>query len=146
MENSKVIQGVEARKAILQGVNVVYNALRATLGPSGKNALLSRTFNRGPRNTNDGYMISECILPKNPHVRLAADFFKEGSKKTNELVGDGTTTTAVLCGHIINKILKQLPDENIPAVGVSKIDVMAIRRQLKDEKDKVIAEIRKRAK
>jgi chaperonin GroEL len=86
-KTSKPITGPEARKKILAGVNAVYRTVAPTLGPEGRNALLPRSWNRGPRNTNDGVTISENVLLKDEHERLAADFFKEGSKKTNELVG-----------------------------------------------------------
>src|SRR3990167_1544519 len=88
-KTSQSLVGGQARKKILSGVNAVYNVVKLTLGPEGKNAILPRSWNRGPRNTNDGVTISENILLKDEHERLVADFFKEGSKKTNELVGDG---------------------------------------------------------
>jgi len=148
-KSTKTLLGFEARKKILKGVNKVYNAVRLTLGPAGKNALLPRTFNRGPRSTNDGVNISENILLRDPHERIAADFFKEGSKKTNELVGDGTTGTAVIGGHLVNKIFNKLPNENIPAFsldGKSSTDVMVMRQEMKEAKEKVIEEIKKVAK
>ncbi len=145
--NTKVLKGYEARKKILNGINIVYDAVRATMGPSGKNVLLPRTMNRGPRVTNDGYTVSENVLLKDPHERLAADFFKEASKKTNELAGDGTTGTAVIAGHLVNKIFKEIPNENIPSAGTSKAgDVMQLRREMKEWKDKVIEEIKKQSK
>ena len=103
-----VLTGVEARNKVRRGVNAVYSAVKLTLGPEGMNALLPRSFNRGPRLTNDGVTVSENVRPADEHERLAADFFKEGSKKTNELVGDGTTTTAVIGGFLINQIFDQL--------------------------------------
>ena len=143
---TETLLGHEARKKILTGVNKVYNAVRRTLGPKGKNALLPRTMNRGPRNTNDGVTISENIQLKNPHERLAADFFKEGSKKTNDQAGDGTTGTAVIAGHLINKIFKSLPNDSIPSAGKSSSDVMAMRKEMLVAKDLVIEEIKKVAK
>src|SRR3990167_2802435 len=92
------LTGIQARKKILAGVNSVYNVVKLTLGPEGRNALLPRTYNRGPRITNDGVTISENIILKDEHEKLAAEAFKEGSKKTNEYVGDGTTTTAIIGG------------------------------------------------
>lgn len=147
-----VLTGAEARKKILKGVNQVYDAVKLTLGPEGKNALLPRTFNRGPRHTNDGVTISENIQLKDPHERLAADAFKEGSKKTNELAGDGTTTTAVIAGHLINRMYHELSSSDIPSASlVGKTSnvrkgVRAIRQEMKEAKDLVIKEIKERAK
>lgn len=146
-----VLTGAEARKKVRRGVNAVYEAVRLTLGPEGMNALLPRSFNRGPRLTNDGVTVSENVKPADEHERLAADFFKEGSKKTNELCGDGTTSTSVIGGFLINQIFEQLSYEESPSASIlskentSKKGVRGIRKELKDCKDEVIAKIKERA-
>lgn len=148
---TEVVTGAEARRKVRNGVNAVYNAVKLTLGPEGMNALLPRSFNRGPRLTNDGVTVSENVKPADAHERLAADFFKEGSKKTNELVGDGTTTTAVIAGHLINKIFDELQHEEMPSASLVGTDaprrkgVRAIRKELKDAKDLVVEKIKERA-
>ena len=150
-DTTDVLTGAEARKRIRAGVNAVYNAVKLTLGPEGVNALLPRSFNRGPRLTNDGVTVSENIKLSNEHERLAADFFKEGSKKTNELVGDGTTTTCVVGGVLINQIFDELQHEETPSASImgagqgTHRGVRSIRGELKEAKDKVIEEIKKRA-
>ena len=136
----------DARKKIVKGVNEVYSALRLTLGVGGRNAMIPRTMNRGSRVTNDGYTISENIEPKDPHINQAANFFKEGSKKTNEKVGDGTTGTAVLGGHLYLESEKKIPNDNIPSAGKNSFDVMSMRRDMLDWKVKVLEEIKKRSK
>ncbi len=148
---SEPITGIAARKKILAGVNKVYNVVSLTLGPEGRNALLPRTFNRGPRITNDGVTISENIRPRDEYERLAADSFKEGSKKTNELVGDGTTTTAKIGGFLINQELGKLIASDIPTASgngkkSAKKGVRAIRLEMKEAKELVIAEIKLKAK
>lgn len=142
-----VLTGPKARKKIRAGVNAVYDAVKLTLGPEGQNALLPRSFNRGPRLTNDGVTVSENVRPADEHERLAADFFKEGSKKTNEMVGDGTTSTAVIAGHLINKIFDTLQSEDTPSVGGSsnRLSLRGTRKELKDAKDEVIKKIKERA-
>ena len=146
-----VLTGADARKKVRAGVNAVFNAVKLTLGPEGMNALLPRSFNRGPRLTNAGVTVSENVRPADEHERLAADFFKEGSKKTNELAGDGTTTTAVIAGFLINQIFDELQHEENPSAslltreGESKKGVRGIRKELKDLKDQVIAKIKERA-
>jgi len=150
MNDTQVLKGARARKKILKGVNLIYETVKLTLGPEGKNALLPRTFNRGPRITNDGITIAELAkLTKDEHVRLAAESFIEGSKKTNEIAGDGTTGTAVIGGYLINQIFNEMPDSDIPvpdAPDHKSKGVRAMRAEMKEAKDIVIAEIKKQAK
>jgi len=148
---TSVLTGEKARKKVRSGVNQVFHAVRLTLGPEGQNAILPRTFNRGPRLTNDGVTVSENIKPKDEHERLAADFFKEGSKRTNEMVGDGTTGTAVVAGTLMNIIFDMLDQDSAPSAGLnsSPTDVKgarAIRGEMKNAKELVIKEIKKMAK
>jgi chaperonin GroEL len=153
IETTDTLTGAKARKKVLNGVNKVYDAIKLTLGPEGRNALLPRTFNRGPRITNDGVTIAELAkqLP-DPHERLAAEAYVEGSKKTNETVGDGTTTTGVLAGVLINQVFNELNKADVPSASLAgkktvvKKGVRAIRQEMKDAKDAVIAEIKLRAK
>jgi len=148
---SEPISGIQARKKILSGVNKVFNVVKMTLGPEGRNAILPRTFNRGPRITNDGVTISDNIRLKDEYEAIAADSFKEGSKRTNEMVGDGTTTTCVIAGVLINQVFDELSSQNIPSaqiagVKTSKKGVRAIRKDMLDMKDLVIKEIKAIAK
>lgn len=101
---TKTLLGKDARAAVLKGVNAIYEPVKRTLGPEGKTALLYRTYNRGSRITDDGVTVAECQEPKNPHVRLVAQAFKEMCKRTVEKVGDGTTTTAVIGGRGYNDV------------------------------------------
>lgn len=136
-----------ARKKIRNGVNAVVDAIKLSLGPAGQSAILPRSFNRGPRHADDGYFIAENVIPKDEHERQAAESFKEGIKKTNELAGDGTTTTGVISGALINKIFSEMPDESIPSAGKSaKKMVRQIRQEINEAKDLVIAEIKAKAK
>lgn len=145
------ISGIQARKKILSGVNKVFDIVKLTLGPEGRNAILTRTFNRGPRFTNDGVTISENVRLKDEYEALAADAFKEGSKRTNELVGDGTTTTAVIAGNLINQLFNEISSSDIPSAQLTGVKsqrkgVRALRQEIKDVKDLVIKEIKERAK
>lgn len=150
-DTTEVLTGSKARRKVRAGVNAVFNAVRRTLGPEGQNALLPRSYNRGPRLTNDGVTVSENIKPLDPHERLAADFFKEGSKKTNEMVGDGTTTTAVIAGVLINQIFDDLLAEESPSAGIIGTKSMAskgvrtIRKEINEIKEQVLEKIKKRA-
>lgn len=118
---TKTLLGAKARKAVYAGVNSISVPVSMSYGPQGKNALLFRTYNRGSRITNDGYTISECQESKDPFINLAAVTFKEACKRTNERVGDGTTTTAVIGGRLFNdcyKLLSENHSEFLPGMGV----------------------------
>ena len=139
MQTTKIKTGNEARKAVINGVNAIYDPVKLTIGPSGGNALMFRTYSRGPRITNDGVTIAEVIEPKDEFTKIVADAFKESCKRTNELAGDGTTSTTVIGGHLLNKVFEQLGES---VIGGSSGDVMKIRRQLQEEKDVVIQDIK----
>lgn len=145
-----VLIGTPARKAIMRGVKAVADAIRPTIGPAGQSAILPRSYNRGPRHADDGYFVAENVIPKDPHERQAAESFKEGIKKTNELAGDGTTSTGLLAAAIINEGMSQIPDESIPSASVKgkavKKTVRQIRQEINEAKDLVVAEIKTLAK
>lgn len=150
-KTSEPVSGLQARKKILAGVNKVFNVVKLTLGPEGRNALLPRTFNRGPRITNDGVTTSENVRLKDEYEALAAEAFKEGSKKTNEFVGDGTTTTCVIAGTLINQVFNELSATDVPSAQLTgaksaKKGVRAIRQEMKEVKELVIKEIKEKAK
>jgi len=143
--------GDKARAAILRGVNAVYEPVRLTLGPEGGNALMYRTYGRGPRITNDGVTIAEVIEPKDEHERLAAHAFKEMAKRTNERAGDGTTGTIVIGGALINELFNKTDEveagfKTAAASPVKKKGVMTLSREILAEAKAVEAEIRAVAK
>lgn len=151
-KNTETLIGLEARKKILKGVNKVNDAVKLTLGPEGRNAILPRTYNRGPRITNDGITVAELAKQlSDPHERLVAEAFVEGSKRTNEIAGDGTTSTSVIGASLINQILNEISSQDIPTaqlhgVKSSRKGVRAIRQDMINAKDIVIKEIKERAK
>jgi len=102
----------QAHNAVLKGVNAIYNPVRLTLGPEGGHVLLHRTFNRGSRITNDGVTVAQCVEPKDPFINLVATAFKEGAKKTSERAGDGTTSTTIIAGRLINDVLSSSSTES----------------------------------
>jgi chaperonin GroEL len=141
------LTGGEARRKVRAGVKKVLDSVKLTLGPEGKNALLPRTYNRGPRITNDGFTVIENVRQvKDPHERLVAESFAEGSKRTNELAGDGTTGTSVIAGNLFFDVINQLPDKDVPSVqGTITKGTRAIRKELKELKEEVIKKINDRA-
>lgn len=148
MRPNKTLLGAKARKAVLDGVNAIYIPVAKTLGPQGKSVLLFRTFGRGPRITDDGYTVAECQLPKDPFIALAAQSFKETCMRTNEKVGDGTTTTAVIGGFLMNEIYHMISDNNseMTAKQSKAIGVMTLRSRILKTAEKVKEEIKKSAK
>lgn len=142
--------GPKARAKVLSGVNKVLSAIRPTLGPAGRTALLPRSYSRGPKIVDDGYHTAENVQLKDEHERLAADAFKEAIKKTNEEVGDGTTGTGVIAGYLINQELAALTTE-IPSASLEgkEIDTQTLVQKAKAMKDAaalVVEEIKKRSK
>src|SRR3990167_5875599 len=136
----------EARKAILNGVNKVTEVVRRTLGPAGSNALTYGVFGRSHRLTNDGVTIAEVAEPLDEFENLAAKAFKESAKRTNEKAGDGTTTTVVIAGKLINNIFSNLILGSSLIGGEAKQSVMDIKRKLFASAKLVTEEIKKVAK
>lgn len=150
MRPTKTLLGKDAREAIIKGVTAIYEPVKRTLGPQGKTALLYRTYNRGSRITDDGVTVSECQDPKNPHVRLVANAFKEMCKRTVEKVGDGTTTTAVIGGRgtldAIALLMRGGGSEFVAKKQGSKgIGVMTLRNNILATADLVKKKIREKA-
>ncbi|MBQ8430319.1 MAG: chaperonin GroEL, partial [Clostridia bacterium] len=101
----QIIYGEEARKMLKKGVDAVANTVKITLGPKGRNVVLDRNFDI-PLITNDGVTIAKDIELSNPFENMGASLIKEVSIKTNDIAGDGTTTSAVLTQAIVNEGLK----------------------------------------
>lgn len=147
---TKTLIGQKAQDAILRGVNAIYHPVRMTLGPSGSNALLYRTFNRGSRITNDGKTIADVIEPIDEFENLAAKAFKEATEETNKKVGDGTTSTCVIAGKLINDLMVKMASRSA-SIGVDtasplSMSVIQIKNQIINDSKKVIDEVVKRAK
>ena len=143
MGPSVTLIGAKAREAILKGVNAIYEPVKRTLGPEGRNALLFRTWGRQPRITNDGYTVAQCQDPRDVFVRQAAEMFKEACSKTNEKVGDGTTTTTVIAGKLYNDLHQHLASNT--SVLTSTIGVRSLRNKILATAEAVKAKIKERA-
>ena len=108
MENDKnIIYGSEARKAIMNGVEKLAAAVSLTLGPAGHNVVLDRHFGT-PVVTNDGVTIAKEVFLEDPFENMGAMLVRSASTKTNDVVGDGTTTAIVLCRAMIREGLKNV--------------------------------------
>ena len=97
--------GNEVRQKMVNGVNVLANAVRVTLGPKGRNVVLDRAFG-GPHITKDGVSVAKEIELKDKFENMGAQMVKEVASKTNEVAGDGTTTATVLAQAIVAEGMK----------------------------------------
>ncbi|MBQ9715564.1 MAG: chaperonin GroEL [Clostridia bacterium] len=114
--------GIEARKALENGVNILADTVKITLGPKGRNVVLSRKFG-APLITNDGVTIAKEIELEDACENLGAQIVREVSTKTNDVAGDGTTTAAVLAQAIINEGSKNVAAGANPVIlkkGIAK--------------------------
>ena len=99
--------GIEARKALEEGVNKLANTVRLTIGPKGRNVVLDKSYG-APLITNDGVTIAKDIELEDAFENMGAQLVKEVAAKTNDVAGDGTTTATVLAQAMINEGMKNL--------------------------------------
>jgi len=97
----------EARQALLAGVSKLARAVRSTLGPRGRNAVLDKGWG-SPKVTKDGVTVAENVELDDPYENLGAQLVKEVASKTNDVAGDGTTTATVLAEAIFKEGLKMI--------------------------------------
>jgi len=128
--------GEDARTRLMQGVNQVVNAMRVTLGPRGRNVVLDKKFG-SPQITKDGVTVAKDIELGDPYENLGAEMVKEVAKKTGDVVGDGTTTAAVLAQAIVREGMKNI------AAGAN---AMAVKRGIERAVEAAVGEIRKHSK
>ena len=101
----QILFNEEARKALKRGVDTVADAVKITIGPKGRNVVLDKGYG-APIITNDGVSIAKDISLKNKFEHLGAEIIKEVATKTNDVAGDGTTTSVVLTQAIIHEGMK----------------------------------------
>lgn len=112
----EILFGDEARKKIKVGIDIVAKAVKGTLGPKGRNVAFDRP-SLDPLLTKDGYTVANQIMLEDGFENLGANLIKEASTKTNEKVGDGTSTSAVLAQALINAGIKKL-DVNVSPIAL----------------------------
>ena len=133
----------QARSAILQGVNQLANAVKATLGPKGRNAILDKKFG-APTITKDGVTVAKEIDLKDPYQNMGAQLVKEVASKTSDVAGDGTTTATVLAQAIFREGVKHLSAGANPmelkrgidkAVEVATTELKSLSKPCQDKKE-----------
>jgi chaperonin GroEL len=132
----QILFGEEARKSIHAGIAKAARAVKATLGPRGRNVVLERGYG-GPRITNDGVSIAKEISFKDKFENMGAEIVKEVANKTNDIAGDGTTTSVVLLEAMIGEGLAHV---------VKGGNAMALRAGMERARDNAVLELKKMAK
>jgi chaperonin GroEL len=107
MAAKQLVFSEDARRKLKNGMNMVANAVSATLGPKGRNVAVDRKFG-SPTVTHDGVSVAKEIELEDPFENMGAQLLKEAASKTNDIAGDGTTTSTVLAHAIVNEGLKAL--------------------------------------
>jgi chaperonin GroEL len=103
----------DARDRMLQGVNILANAVKVTLGPKGRNVVIEKSFG-APRSTKDGVTVAKEIELSDKFQNLGAQLIREVASKTNDKAGDGTTTATVLAQSIVTEGLKSVASGRNP--------------------------------
>jgi len=116
MSAKEIIFGTDARARILEGVDIIANAVKITLGPKGRNVVIEKSFG-SPRITKDGVTVAKEIELSDRFQNLGAQMIKEVASKTNDTAGDGTTTSTVLAQAIVREGVKSV------AAGMNPMDL-----------------------
>ena len=116
MAAKDVVFGGEARARMVEGVNILANAVKVTLGPKGRNVVLERSFG-APTVTKDGVSVAKEIELKDKLQNMGAQMVKEVASKTSDIAGDGTTTATVLAQAIVHEGMKYV------AAGMNPMDL-----------------------
>jgi chaperonin GroEL len=125
---------------MLQGVNILANAVKVTLGPKGRNVVIEKSFG-APRSTKDGVSVAKEIELSDKFQNLGAQLIREVASKTNDKAGDGTTTATVLAQSIVTEGLKSVASGRNPMDLKRGIDkaVTAVIAEIKSSSKKVSA-------
>jgi chaperonin GroEL len=107
MAAKQIVFSEEARRRLKNGIDILANAVATTLGPKGRNVALDRKFG-SPTITHDGVTVAKEIELQDPFENMGAQLLKEAATKTNDIAGDGTTTSTVLAHTIVTEGLKTL--------------------------------------
>src|SRR6478752_392645 len=101
----QIVTGENSRQAILRGVNILADAVKITLGPKGRNAVIEKKFG-APIITKDGVTVAKEIELQDPLENMGAQMVREVASKTSDVAGDGTTTATVLAQAIFREGIK----------------------------------------
>jgi len=133
MAAKQLVFSEDARRKLKHGMNIVAEAVGATLGPKGRNVAVDRKFG-SPTVTHDGVSVAKEIELEDPFENMGAQLLKEAAQKTNDIAGDGTTTSTVLAHAIVNEGLRALEAGYNPMLLKQGISIAA---------ESVVGELRK---
>ncbi|MBC7215553.1 MAG: chaperonin GroEL [Burkholderiaceae bacterium] len=136
MAAKDVVFGADARHRMVEGVNILANAVKVTLGPKGRNVVLERSFG-APTVTKDGVSVAKEIELKDKLQNMGAQMVKEVASKTSDNAGDGTTTATVLAQAIVREGMKYV------AAGMNPMD---LKRGIDKAVEALIAQLKKASK
>ena len=136
MAAKDVVFGSDARARMVEGVNILANAVKTTLGPKGRNVVLERSFG-APTVTKDGVSVAKEIELKDKFANMGAQMVKEVASKTSDMAGDGTTTATVLAQAIVREGMKYV------AAGMNPMD---LKRGIDKAVTALVAELKKASK
>src|SRR6476619_3172236 len=143
MASKEILFDVRAREAILKGVNTLADAVKATLGPKGRNVVIEKSFG-SPTITKDGVTVAKEIELEDKFENMGAQLVKEVASKTSDVAGDGTTTATVLAQAIYRQGAKLVAAGHNPmeikrgldqAVEALVGELKAISKPIKDHKE-----------
>src|SRR5208337_2778183 len=131
--SKQIVTGSNSRQAILRGVNILADAVKITLGPKGRNAVIEKKFG-SPIITKDGVTVAKEIELPDPLENMGAQMVREVASKTSDVAGDGTTTATVLAQAIFREGVRTV------AAGASP---MALKRGIDKAVEVAVAEIKR---
>lgn len=132
----QILYGAQARQKLLEGVKQMSDAVTTTMGPKGRNVAIDKKWG-APTVLHDGISVAKEIELKDPFENMGAQMIKEAASKTNDVSGDGTTTSTLLSAEMISEGLKAV------AAGV---DPMSMQKEISDAVELVVGQIKKMAK
>ncbi len=142
----QIVTGTESRQAILRGVNILADAVKITLGPKGRNAVIEKKFG-APIITKDGVTVAKEIELPDPLENMGAQMVREVASKTSDVAGDGTTTATVLAQAIFREGVRTVAAGASPMAlkrGIDKaveVAVAEIKRMSREVKGDMIAQV-----
>ncbi|MBU1159774.1 chaperonin GroEL, partial [Patescibacteria group bacterium] len=134
--SKQILFNEKAREKLKNGVDILAEAVKVTLGPKGRNVVLEKGYG-APMITNDGVTIAKEIDLEDKFENMGAEIMKEVASKTNDVVGDGTTTAVVLAQSIFNRGLK---------VTTFGINPLGIRTGIEGAVEEIVKSLKKMAK
>src|SRR5246127_3315698 len=126
----------EARAALLKGVNILAEAVKATLGPKGRNVVIDKKYG-SPTITKDGVTVAKEVDLKDPFENMGAQMLKEVASKTSDVAGDGTTTATVLAQAVFREGMRNVTAGANP---------LGLKRGIEQAVDAVVDELKKMSK